>query len=71
MRRNLRDTLVHREHHGRGTRPFTHRRPCSMLLTLAMALLLVAGCHSGGGAGPVAAEEGTYKIGYFIDSPVE
>lgn len=42
-----------------------------MLLTLAMALLLVAGCHSGGGAGPVAAEEGTYKIGYFIDSPVE
>lgn len=40
-------------------------------LVVAASLAFLQGCHSGGGAGPVAAEEGTYRTGYFIDSPVE
>lgn len=42
------------------------------LLSTAVAVFVCAqGCHSGGGAGPIAASEGTYDIGYFVDSPVE
>jgi len=36
-----------------------------------MLLFSLAGCDSGGGGGPVAAPEGTYSVGYFLDSPVE
>jgi hypothetical protein len=41
-------------------------------VSLFLSLICLAGCGSGGGDGPVIAKtEGTYKIGYFIDSPVE
>ncbi len=36
-----------------------------------MLLVTLAGCDSGGGGGPVAATEGTYSVGFFLDSPVE
>jgi len=41
------------------------------LSSIIALLMLVQGCHSGGGAGPIAAPEGTYQVGYFLDSPVE
>ncbi|HWR67798.1 MAG TPA: hypothetical protein VN416_02140, partial [Desulfomonilia bacterium] len=38
---------------------------------VVVLLFPLQGCDSGGGAGPIAAPEGTYSIGFFVDSPVE
>ncbi len=42
-----------------------------VLLAAFILLFSLAGCESGGGGGPVAAPEGSYSVGFFLDSPVE
>lgn len=53
-------------------RPKTMLVNYHLLVVISLsALFIVTGCETGGGGGPVQSEEGTYRTGYFVDSPVE
>lgn len=65
---------LHAAHEGvrSSSRPGLGNLPRLLLFLLAFSALFAftGGCSKGEGGGPVAAEEGTYERGYFVDSPV-